>query len=516
MRRVLTVAAFLWLPHVASSQFGAQEGGDQLLTAVDNAAPGLAGSPRRSIRVGSMAISKSDGEVCLSPGDLDALVKQSVDKTHLQESVAVFKMHKAASSSLSGIAFRYAARHRQKVLTSFHQGQCWPAQSTMPDLYFEEPLVFPGRAGYRGLVPKPVEEFWDAVVENATRLDWCGQGHNMALPSEAWRSTIDIGDTSINHLTNPGGNRAMAFTDGRQPGDDVANWEIIDVTSVHTNAGVGDRGVPASLLERAKGLVEMDLKLYALILERHNQQLRTFYPSFPDDAEYTADAAEYSRVNSAVNLYAAVGMNLFVKVPADIQSKFHGHPCVEPKTSVAISDYTSLDAYEAAVDRNEGMVLRKGPPSALGAKWYDIDDVGYELLAAGWGGLPPAVNLAPVCDPKTQGNYAWLGVSAPPIYRPRSRFAREAARFGRASQGSRCTSLTFSPAVTGRPSVKTPCATGRTQNPAGRPERRCGLWTDVMVRRANSWEHKLGEAEAGKAGGAGKAGEAGGGGRGHV
>jgi hypothetical protein len=143
----------------------------------------------------------------ISPAELDAMVAKSITNVEMQKPITIFKMHKAASTTLAAIAFRYAARHGHKILTVNHEGGCWPQSPSTLESLFEmwgnPSLPNHALALHPGIAPKPVNLLWDIVVENATKLDWCRHHRN----------TIDIGNTGINHVTQPGSSWAHNFSD---------------------------------------------------------------------------------------------------------------------------------------------------------------------------------------------------------------------------------------------------------------------------------------------------------------
>jgi hypothetical protein len=470
---------------------------------------------RGHARTSPVAIKRTSntGDTCISPEALDAMVEKSIKNTHAQKSVAYVKLHKAASTTVSAIMFRYAARHGLKILNANHQGGCWPRgpDNNKPA---ERDQVFQSSWGdilglidvtkNRGIAPKQVDQFWDAVIHNASALMWCkqryGKQYGMCPGERARSNTIDFGDVAMTHLTDPGQPqvrlefsdfltffqvhtpRAMMITSIREPlgalasfvayfsgkedqmssmpstkydqvfldyfegnckatdGADgtqcnhqargigvmndrhleqfekalnsgelgmvivtdkwvdsmlllrkVANWEMIDVTSVHTNSGKGSKGINAAVLDRAKKAVEMDMKVYALVLKRFEQQMQQYYPGYPHNDDYKADKLEFKQVNDAVNMYQFYGMNMHREMPQRFKTfneRFANHPCVEKGKLF----------FDKPRRKNfDWPALKHGAPSNLGAKWFEIDDTGYEFVSAAWGGMPPYVKFARAC-----------------------------------------------------------------------------------------------------------------------
>jgi hypothetical protein len=107
---------------------------------------------------------------CLSRGDLDALVAKSVRRSKKQQPISNYKLHKAGSSTISAIIYRYAARHGRKILSANHESNVWPADGSVGsggkfNLESQPPIQEINDLVAQHQAPKRLESFWRIVLD---------------------------------------------------------------------------------------------------------------------------------------------------------------------------------------------------------------------------------------------------------------------------------------------------------------------------------------------------------------
>ncbi len=147
-------------------------------------------------------------------------------RTAEQHDISNFKLHKAASTTISSVLFRYAARHGRKIVMGEHQGGCWPQQRAIArndplhgsywDWAYDPKTYLPGPNKLQKQNnlshPAPVMEYLKTIsrlsnvgLANPPTSDpleisgWC-TGRGDASSGLDSRGPIDMGDISINHI----------------------------------------------------------------------------------------------------------------------------------------------------------------------------------------------------------------------------------------------------------------------------------------------------------------------------